>query len=425
MKVRVNPNEIKGSITIPPSKSYAHRILMCASLSSKSCVVKNLVLNDDVSATMGILEKLGARFEPLGDNSYKVYPIDRQNISKNLELFACESGSTLRFMLPVLSALGVEATVDGKEGLRRRPIKLLLDVLREKGATIDGDALPVKMSGGLVSGVYEVDATQSSQNLTGLMFALSLLDGDSEIVLKGTQVSKGYVDITLEVMKEFGVKIEKTPSGYKVKGCAKFTAPSEIFVEGDYSSACFHIALGSLVGDIRLDGLKRDSSQGDKEMIGVIQKMGGDLKWEGNFLVIKKSNLKAVSIDATDIPDAIPIISVCCACSEGVSKIIGVDRLKIKESDRLKAVMDILGAFGVSSSYSDNTLFIVGGKSKTEKDIVIDGYNDHRIVMSAVVMAIIRGESCVVTDAQAINKSYPAFFEDLKRIGGENIAELF
>ena len=424
MKVRTFPNQIKGEITVPPSKSYAHRILLCATFSRDKVKVGNLILNEDISATMDVLRALGAEFEKVGEGEYIVTPVDRKKVDgKEVSVFARESGSTLRFLLPVLSALGAKATVDGKEGLRKRPIKLLLDVLRAHGIEVGGDSLPVKLSGKLEAGEYVVDASQSSQNVTGLLCALSLLDGKSQIKLEGERVSVGYIDITLDVLQSFGADIKKTEYGYDVVGAKKLER-EYVCVEGDYSSSAFLFALGALSGEVKVKGLNPNSLQGDRAIISVLQNMGAKIEILSDGVKIEKSDLKGLSIDATDIPDLIPIIAVCCACASGESEIKGVDRLKIKESDRLKAVQDIMDAFGVGHEYSENVLKIYGGGAKTLPMGEISGYNDHRIVMIAVVMAIANGMNCTVTDAQAIEKSYPAFFEDLEKLGGKGIVEL-
>ncbi len=424
MKVKVLPNSISGVIKIPPSKSYAHRILICACLSSEECVVQNLVLNNDIVATMNVLKEIGAKIVNIGENEYKITPIDKKLVyGKTVNLFADESGSTLRFIIPIVSALGLNAVVDGKAGLRARPIKLLLDVLRSHGAVIEGDSLPIKMSGKIGPGTIEVDSTQSSQNITGLLFALTLLDGESRLVTIGEKVSKGYLDVTLSVMNAFGVKISENSNGYLVSG-QSYVAPEKISVEGDYSSAGFITVLGVLCGKTVIQGLNENSKQGDRKIIEVLQSMGGKVHWEKGELVSEKSELKGVFVDGTDIPDLLPIISVCCAFCDGVSKIKGVDRLKIKESDRLLAVRELLDKFGVKNEYEDNTLIITGSSGKLTLDSELDGFNDHRMVMSAVVMAIRANAKAVVTTAQAVDKSYPAFFEDLKKMGGEKIVEL-
>lgn len=417
MKIKVKKGEAHGKIAVIPSKSYAHRILLCSALSEKEVKVCGLIDSKDILATKNALLALGASFKEV-EGGLLVTPLSYDGSEKRV--FCDESGSTLRFLLPVISALGINAVVDGKDGLRRRPIKLLLDVLRSGGAVIEGDSLPVNMSGRLTAGKYILDGSQSSQNLTGLMYALTLLDKPSEIVLTNGLVSVGYVDISLDVMRNFGARIDKTDSGYIVYP-SSFSGVDDVTVEGDYSSASFLMALGALTGEVEVTGLNPQSKQGDKAMIDVLTKMGADIE-QGDSVICKKSALKAIKLDATDIPDLIPIIAVCCAFSDGVSEIKGVDRLKIKESDRLRAICDMLDNFGVGHRYEANTLYVYGGKVEKSTG-VINGYNDHRIVMSASVMAMAVGEA-VIEDMEAINKSYPTFFEDLKVLGGDNIAEV-
>lgn len=416
MEVKVKKGNTKGKIAVIPSKSYAHRILLCSALSDQKTRVKGLIDSKDILATINALKSIGAEFGHLGDEVI-VSPITRVDVAK---VFCDESGSTLRFLLPVISALGLQCEVDGKEGLRKRPIKLLLDVLRSNGAKIEGDSLPIKMSGSLKSGKFIIDGSQSSQNLTGLMYALTLLDKPSEIVVKGVQVSTGYIDITLEVMRSFGARIEKTDTGYMVYPTT-LKRDGVVEVEGDYSSASFLFALGALTGEVEVVGLNKHSKQGDKEMIDVLKGMGADIEFN-DTVVVKKSKLHPIELDATDIPDLIPIISVCCAFADGVSRIKGVDRLKIKESDRLQAIIDMLGNFGIKTSYERDVLYVYGG-NPSKPSVTINGYNDHRIVMSASVFATAVGET-VIKDMEAIRKSYPTFFEDLNALGGDNIAEV-
>ena len=417
MNILVKKSDIQGNIRVIPSKSYAHRILILSALGNSTVTVNNLIYSKDILATINALVSLGAKIDLLGD-SVKVEPIVVDSEQKSV--FCDESGSTLRFLLPIISALGLTATVDGKQGLRNRPIKLLLDILREHGVIVSADSLPLTLSGKLKAGTFVIDGSQSSQNLTGLMIALSLLDEPSEIIIKNGLVSVGYIDITLEVMKLFGANIVKTEEGFIVNP-ATFSVQDNISVEGDYSSASFLLALGALCGDIAISGLKLDSNQGDRAIVDILAKMGADIS-AGDTITVKKSNLKAIDIVATDIPDLIPIIAVCCSRAKGVSSIKGVDRLKIKESDRLLAVCDMLTDFGVIHYYAKDTLYIYGGTQKAPTR-PIKGYNDHRIVMSASVMAVALGQG-EITDCEAISKSYPNFFEDLKVLGGDEIAQV-
>lgn len=417
MEVKIKKGEAHGKISIIPSKSYAHRILLCSALSDDEVEVKGLIDSKDILATKNALKSLGVGFKEVEDGVL-VTPISCDGGEKSV--FCDESGSTLRFLIPVISALGINAVVDGKEGLRRRPIKLLLDVLRSGGAVIEGDSLPIKIGGKLKPEKYILDASQSSQNLTGLIYGLSLLDKPSEIVLTKGLVSVGYVDITLDVLRRFGARVEVTDNGYMVYP-SRFSGVKSIAVEGDYSSASFLMALGVLTGNVEIIGLNPNSKQGDKAMVDILKQMGANIE-QRESVICKKSALKAISLDATNIPDLIPIIAVCCACADGISQIAGVDRLKIKESDRLKAVCDMLTDFGVIHYYSNDTLYVYGGTKRSVKKVV-KGYNDHRIVMSASVMATALGEA-VIDDMDAIKKSYPTFFEDLKVLGGNSIAEV-
>lgn len=415
MNIEVKKGKAEGTLSVIPSKSYAHRILIASALGDKAVCVRGLIDSKDIIATIEALKSLGASFTPL-DNGVLVKPIKRTDGVKRV--FCDESGSTLRFLLPIISALGIDAIVDGKEGLRNRPIKLLLDVLRQGGAIIEGDSLPIKMSGRLTPGRYILDGSQSSQNLTGLLYALTLLDAPSKILLTNGLVSVGYVDITLEVLKQFGANIVKDSDGYTVYP-SRLNMVDEAYVEGDYSSAAFLMALGVLTGAVTIMGLRPDSKQGDKAMIEVIRSMGGDIVVDGEKVVCKRSELRPINLDATDIPDLIPIISVCCSYANGISKIKGVDRLKIKESDRLTAIRDMLDNFGVKHEYENDTLTIFGGEVH-ECSGEIKGYNDHRIVMSGAVMGF-ASQGALITDKEAIKKSYPTFFEDLEKLGGKTI----
>jgi len=424
MKVKVVPNSISGEILANPSKSYAHRVILCAALANGKSRVDNLVFCDDVRTTVDIVEKLGAKVEKIGNRLFEITPIDRECLrEKEVELFANESGSTLRFILPILCALGVKAVVDGKDGLRKRPLNLLVDCLNRYGAKIKGDRLPVITGGKLTPAVYEIDAGQSSQNLTGLLYALSLLDAKSELVLKNETVSKGYIDITLSVLSDFGANIEKTERGFVVYP-AEFK-PLDTSIEGDYSSLAFPVALAATAGKVKVSGMNPDSLQGDRAILDVLTKMGAKISWQKDAVTVEKSPLSAVELDGRDIPDLLPIVAVLCARAQGISKIYGVDRLKIKESNRISAICDLLRMFDVKHFYANDCLTIYGRMDKKEPLGEINGYNDHRIVMSGVVMAIAFGSEITVTDARAVDKSYPHFFEDMITLGGEKIVELF
>lgn len=424
MKVKVTPNLIDGEILANPSKSYAHRVILCASLAKGKSTIDNLVLCDDVRATIDIVQKLGAKVERIGDRRYEITPIDRDGLKgKEFELFANESGSTLRFILPILCALGVKAVVDGKDGLRKRPLGLLVGCLNRYGADIKEDRLPLKTSGKLLPSTYEIDAGQSSQNLTGLLYALSLLDEQSELVLKNETVSKGYIDITLSVLRDFGANIEETENGFRVYP-TEFK-PLVTSIEGDYSSLAFPLALAVTTGRVKVFGMNPHSLQGDRAILDILCMMGAKISWDNDSVFVEKSELKAIELDGRDIPDLLPIVAVLCAKAKGISKIYGVDRLKIKESNRISAICDLLSQFDVKHYYANDCLTVYGRRDPKEPLGEVKGYNDHRIVMSGVVMALGFNTEITVTDARAVDKSYPHFYEDMERLGGDKIVELF
>ena len=418
MDAVVKKSRICGGIVIPPSKSQAHRLMIASFLAGGNFDFG--LTGDDVEATKDCLDTL------------KDF-IDGKK--KKAVLKVGESGSTLRFLLPVVCALGINAEFRGKGRLSKRPISELVEVLRAHGANIVGDGLPLKTlasqadnclsCGGLQAGEYRISGAVSSQYITGLLLALPLLDGDSKIVIEGELVSKAYVDMTLDVLALFGIKIEKTQNGYSVKGGQKFKNVADD-IEGDWSSACFPLALGLLTGEVKAAGLKEDSLQADRAFVEIVKRMGGNIAFEKGKVVAKKSALYGVDFDATGCPDVVPILSVLCALANGKSMIFGVDRLKAKESDRLEAIINLLGKFGVETKYSTNTLEIFGnGWTSGNKSallslgngkIEIDSYVDHRIAMSGVVIGLatigarVKGVECMA-------KSYPSFLNDIVKIG--------
>lgn len=415
MDAVVKKSTIQGSIIIPPSKSQAHRIMIATFLAGGDFDF-NLV-GDDVEATKNCLAQIN---NYLNEGRCKAW------------LDVGESGSTLRFLLPIVCALDITAEFHGCGRLAKRPIGELVEVLRAHGANILGDELPLrtlpsqgevcKARGGLRAGEYRINGEVSSQYITGLLFALPLLEGDSEIVVEGELVSSAYVDMTLDVLARFGVEIKKTSTGFFVKGGQRFKA-AETDIEGDWSSACFPLALGLLTGEVRAKGLKSTSLQADRVFFDLAKRMGGDISFDGDAVVARKSALKGIDFDATGCPDIVPITAVLLGFASGKSRIMGVDRLRAKESDRLVATMELLKKFGADAIYKDNSLEIIGnglanGESflSGSKETIIDGYADHRIAMSGVVGGLFVGET-IVEGVECMAKSYPSFLNDIEEIG--------
>lgn len=414
MDCKIYANGIKNqTIKAPPSKSVAHRAILGAMLADEPCVVDNVSLSADVMATLASAKALGK------ECSYcdgKVFFGTKKQVDK-VVIDANESGSTLRFLIPVCGALGVNATFVGKGKLPQRPYDILADVMSQKGVCFDKtQGLPLTISGRLQSGLYNIAGDVSSQYITGLLYALPLVDGDSEIVLTSPLQSKGYVDMTIKTLDEFGIKIDVTPNGYKIKGNQKYIA-KDFVVEGDWSNGAFWIVLGALNKGMTIQGLDGNSLQGDKAIADIIKRMGGDITVEQNQVVVGKSKLEGITVDVSQIPDLAPVLSVALACANGRGKITNASRLKIKESDRLQAINDNLVAVGVKTVLGNDSIEIEG-----KKDIVggtTQGFNDHRIVMSMAVLASKTKNGITVSDMQAINKSYPDFFDIYKSLGGQ------
>lgn len=407
MQVRITPNKISGEIVAPASKSYAHRLLICAFLCGKR--VKVLLKNpsEDVLATAGVLESLGASVSIEKDG----ITIQRGLLPKGQVVADCgESGSTLRFMLPLACALGVNVRFTGRGRLLERPIKPLTDVLNAHGGMVDG----FTVNGKLAAGVYEIDASLSSQYVTGLMLALTALAGESRIVIKGERVSAPYIDVTADVIGAFGGHIRQEKDGYILKqGYQK--SLSEIAVEGDWSNAAFALAAGAIGGNVKVTGINPDSRQGDAKILQVLESFGASVSVSSGGVIVSRNRLNPVTVDINDIPDLAQIIAVTAAFADGKSVLYNAERLKIKESDRVQAIISTLAAAGIRAEYGDGKIEIYGGSPHGGQ---FSGGNDHRTVMSAAILAACAAGESKITGAQAVNKSYPQFFSDLRKIGG-------
>ena len=391
--VRIKPSALGGSVTVPPSKSAAHRALICSFLAGGGSV-NGITGSDDMRATRGAINALR--------NGYG-------------EVDCIESGSTLRFMLPVAAALGMSVTFTGTGKLPERPLGEYLRLFPEHGVKCEYEgALPLRISGKLTPGKFEIAGDISSQYITGLLLALPLLEGDSEIILTSPLQSKPYGDMTVRIMSDYGVEIEETENGYFVKGNQLYKK-RDYTVEGDWSQAAFFLVGGALTGDVTLQGLDINSAQGDKEIVNILKNAGADINTEHSLVRIKKSKLSFGEIDAHDIPDAVPALAVAAAYAKGTTVITGAERLRIKESDRIKSVIDNLTKMGISAQETPDGMIIKGGKPHGAK---LDGFNDHRIVMAFSVAALAADGESEISDALSINKSYPEFFDDFGLLGG-------
>lgn len=413
MEIKLTPKSLKGSVDLPSSKSYAHRMLMTAAFSRTESILLGDFTSDDMLATLRVLTALGAKFETV-EGGVKITPA----VKVERVVADCgESGSTLRFSVPISAALGTETTFIGAKRLGERPMEELLNSLRERGIEVSGEGFPLKISGKLSAGDYQIDASRSSQYVTGLLLALPLLEGDSTLTVHG-EASKAYIDITLDVLKESGAKISQSGNVFSVKG-GGYSVAGVKKAEGDWSNAAFWMVAGLLGEEISIGNLNPTSRQGDRRVEALLREAGGNLSWENGRLIVKPSELHAITFDADDIPDAVPAMAVALASAKGTSVITGVKRLRIKESDRLVAVMDMLTRLGVAVTYveGEDALQIEGCPNFT--GATLQSFNDHRLAMAGAVAAVRAMGPVVLTGAEAVKKSYPAFFTDYENLGGD------
>lgn len=392
MIATVYPSKLCGSVRVPASKSMAHRMLIAAALADKPTKIEISALNKDIDATMACLTALGAEIYPDG-SIWNIKPI--ASVSENPVLDCGESGSTLRFLLPVAAALGAEAQFIGRGRLPERPNIALTDAMKLHGADVDSDLLPMHISKGMTGGIWTLPGNISSQYITGLLFALPLLSEDSEIRLTTKLESASYVEMTLQAIRQFGIHVEIAESGWRIPGNQKYISPGELSVEGDWSAAAFWMAANAMGASIQLEGLNPETTQGDRAV---------------EFLVGQKK------INAENTPDLVPALAVAAAVLPQKTVVTGAARLRIKESDRLAAIADMLAAIGGKTEITEDGLIIESVPSFTGGRV--NGVNDHRIVMAAAIAATKSSGPVVITDAQAIEKSYPGFFRDFKALGG-------
>lgn len=419
--VKFSPFVPNGTVNVPPSKSDVHRAIICAAMANGVSRISPVALSNDIKATIGCIKALGA--DAVLENN--VLTVDGTNMYKNkTALLDCgESGSTLRFFIPIAAVGNINATFVGKGKLPQRPIGIFTEALPKAGTVCKTEGgLPLEIKGKLKSGIFEIPGNVSSQFITGLLLALPILEGDSEIVLTSPLESVGYIAMTIRTMKQFGVNIQATEKGWHIKGGQSYKT-CDYTTDGDWSQAAFFMVLGAVSGKVTVKGVAKDSTQGDKKCAEILARFGAKVTQLDNEVTVEKGELKAITIDASQIPDLVPVLSVCAAFAEGTTKIINAERLRIKECDRLKATAELLNNLGGKVKELSDGLEITGVSSL--KGGNINGYNDHRIVMSAAVCAARSDEDITATFAMSINKSYPDFYIDYNSIGGKaNVLDL-
>lgn len=396
MKVKILPSKTSGEVSAPPSKSFAHRYLIGSVLSRGKCVIKNIADSDDISATLSCIEQLGGSVTKDG-NTVTVIPTNEKQIEN--AVFDCkESGSTLRFFIPVVLATGAKnCTFLGSERLLARGIKEYEKLFENSDVTIKSDEKSIEVNGKLTAGNYEISGEVSSQYTTGMLFALSVLDGKSTLKITGNAESRAYVDMTIKVLKDFGADIaEPEKNFFEINGKGRLS-PGEFTVEGDWSNAAFLIALSRLLGTISVSGLNENSVQGDRFSSVAFDALDGE----------------NAEINLKDCPDLAPMLFAYAAYKNG-GKFINTRRLRVKESDRANVMAEELKKFGANVKVYENSVVIE--KTQLKPPIVpLCGHNDHRIVMALSVLAAVFGAE--IDGAEAVNKSYPDFFRVIKKAG--------
>ena len=407
---------VSGNVQVPPSKSIAHRMLICAALSDNPCTIVCQSVNRDMEATVACLNALGADITYV-DGKFSVTPITK--VHKGATLDCGESGSTLRFLLPVTAALGADATFTGQGRLPERPLSPLYEEMTAHGVKMSPNGrMPLKCEGKLPAGLYTIDGGVSSQFISGLLMALPLTGIQSKIVVTGKQESASYIGLTLNALKHFGIEIQTVTDGYIIPSGQEFTsADTQVAVEGDWSAAAFWITAG-VAGSkpITCTGLNYEcSAQGDRRIIDVLRKMGADIATAAGTITARPSNLTATQIDCADIPDLVPILAVAASRAQGTTIFDNIRRLRIKESDRAQSILQLLGMAGIYAFASDNTLTVTGGPAR---NCAYDPSGDHRMAMAAAVLASAQNVKITISDAECTAKSYPAFFDDFNALGG-------
>ncbi len=394
MEQIIIPKHLRGTVTVPPSKSQAHRAVIAAALAEGQSTISNLAWSDDIRATTGAMNALGAHISTT-ENSLTVVGTSPKTEDDTV-IDCCESGSTLRFLIPLAWCTGKRVTFTGKGRLMQRPLTPYFDICKQDAIRYTQMTDSITFSGKLQGGTYHLPGNISSQFITGLLFALPLLEMDSIIKLTTKAESIGYIDMTLDILKRFGITIKnENYERFIIPGNQHYT-PCSITVEGDYSQAAFYLCANAMDSQINVKGLNPDSCQGDKEILSIIKQFG--------------SPLKGTTIDVSQIPDLVPVLAVLATQAEGITKIINAARLRIKESDRLATVTDMLTRFGAQIEEQEDAL-IIHGKTPLF-GCTIDSHNDHRIAMAAAIAATVAEGTVTICGSECVAKSYGNFWED-------------
>lgn len=419
--IKVENSKLKGIVKVPPSKSMAHRAIICAALGSGVSIIENIDYSDDINATIDGMIALGAYIKKAGDRLTITGAFNKENKRNAVRTIDCnESGSTLRFLVPVSLLFDGMTKFVGRGNLGKRPLDTYYNIFKNQGisySTVDGK-LSLKIKGLLSSGEFTLPGNISSQFITGLLFTLPLLEGDSKIIISTELESKGYIDLTLSCMRDFGISIENNDyKEFVIKGNQGYVSRN-YRVEGDYSQGAFYLCADALGSEVEIKDLRLDSLQGDKEVIEILERMGAKFNYGANLSCKNQNELVSTLIDGSQCPDIIPVISLVAALSKGRTEIINAGRLRIKECDRLRAIVTELNKLGAKIEEKEEGL-VIHGVQELEGGVEVWSWKDHRIAMTLAIAATRCKKPIIIKDYDCVAKSYPRFFEDYKMLGGD------
>jgi 3-phosphoshikimate 1-carboxyvinyltransferase len=424
VKVRITPSSVTGEVSAPPSKSYTHRAVILASLAAGETTIENPLLSDDTLYTIDACRSLGADIALKGNRLRITGTGGQIKVARaKQKIFVGNSGSTIRMVAPLAALARTKVVLDGNSRLRQRPIGDLLSALESLGVSArslsNNGCPPIEIQGGkLAGGEVTIPGLASSQHISALLMIAPYTENGLKIKIAGGLRSRPYIDITLDVMRAFGV--EAANHDYKeflVKGGQKYKA-RRYRIEGDYSSAAYFLAAGAIGGKpVAVNNLKPNSVQGDKYLLNILSQMGCSVDYQKERVTISRRDaLKGITADMGDYPDLVPTVAVVAAYAHGKTEITNIAHLRFKESDRLKLTAAELSKMGIRADVSDNSLIIHGGKPRGAE---IEAHADHRLAMSFAIAALFADGNSTINGAEAVTKSYSHFFTDLAKLGAK------
>ena len=431
MDLTITPRPLGGTVRAIASKSMAHRLLICAALCPGPTTIRCATTSKDIEATIACLRSLGADIERDGE-LLRVTPIAGSGATDNLRqarthaaLDCGESGSTLRFMLPVVAALGCDASLTGHGRLAERPLSPLYEELMAGGSDLsEQGTFPLRVGGRLRAGRFELPGNVSSQYISGLLLAAPLLGGPSEVRVAEPIQSRPYVSLTISALASFGVDVVETHETvggaphtcFVVTPSTPYRSPGTVEVEGDWSNAAFWLATGALSGEVSVEGLDLASRQGDRAVLAALAKLGARVARTVGVASVAPGSPTGADMDVADFPDLVPPLAAVAALAPGTTRLTGCERLRLKESDRVETVVGGLAALGADIRADGDDIVIVGKPELSGG--TVDAANDHRIAMMAAVAATRCAGPVTILGAECVEKSYPAFFDDYRSLGG-------